>query len=98
MSTIAISGYAHSGKDTLAGYLCEMLPDARLVSFAKPLKELVYRLYPNIAKLVDIVGWEQAKDWYAWEAAGVGVRKTLQHTGLQPLLPQCVIISNNESS
>ena len=27
------------------------------------------------------VGWEQAKDWYAWEAAGVGVRKTLQHTG-----------------
>ena len=48
MSTIAISGYAHSGKDTLAGYLCEMLPDARLVSFAKPLKELVYRLYPNV--------------------------------------------------
>jgi hypothetical protein len=81
MSIIAISGYARSGKDTLAEYLCEMLPDARPISFAKPLKELVYRLYPDIAELVDKVGWEQAKDTATQDIVGVGVRKTLQHTG-----------------
>ena len=81
MGVIAISGYARSGKDTLAEYLCEILPDARPISFAKPLKELVYCLYPAIAELVDNVGWEQAKDTATQDIIGVGVRKTLQHVG-----------------
>ena len=81
MNIIAISGYARTGKDTLAEYVCEILPNAQRISFADPLKELVYHLYPSIGELVDRMGWEKAKDTATQDTIGVGVRKTLQHTG-----------------
>ena len=60
---IGLSGYARSGKDTVAG----LLPDYKRRAFADVLRDALYRLNPylrgnfTVADLVDEYGWEVAK-------------------------------------
>jgi hypothetical protein len=67
---IGLSGYAQTGKDTIADYLVKNYGFTR-VAFADPIREAVYRLNPNIniadmrgipiATAVDKLGWETVK-------------------------------------
>lgn len=67
---IGISGYAQTGKDTVADYLIEKYGFVK-VSFADPIREALYRLDPSInigefssaslASAVDHMGWEEVK-------------------------------------
>lgn len=67
---IGLSGYARSGKDTVADYLVQKYGFTRM-AFADPMKESLYNLNPNIsvggnpgvslAYAVDHFGWEQLK-------------------------------------
>ena len=68
---IGLSGYARSGKDTVADYLVENYGFTRM-AFADPMKEALYRLDPQIdfagipgirlSWAVDKSGWEVVKD------------------------------------
>lgn len=68
---IGLSGYARSGKDTAADHLVEKYGYTK-VSFAAPMKEALYRLNPDVRdisnlvwsvkQVVDMAGWEGAKD------------------------------------
>lgn len=68
---IGLSGYARSGKDTVAEYLVKNYGFTRM-AFADPMKEALYRLDPQItfggmaglslAWAVDKSGWEVVKD------------------------------------
>ena len=67
---IGLSGYAQTGKDTIANYLVKNYGFTR-VAFADPIREAVYKLNPNIniadmrgvslADAVDKLGWETVK-------------------------------------
>jgi dephospho-CoA kinase len=62
---IGLSGYAQSGKDTVAELLCLNYGYKR-VSFADPMREALMRLNPIVgheplAHLVNDYGWELAK-------------------------------------
>jgi hypothetical protein len=62
---IGLSGYARSGKDTVAELLCLNYGYKR-VSFADPIRDAVYSLNPmlesgRVAELVDEYGWDVAK-------------------------------------
>lgn len=68
---IGLSGYAQTGKDTIANYLVEHYGYKR-VAFADPLREALYSLNPLITDLpevysstlvnaVDHIGWEAVK-------------------------------------
>lgn len=67
---IGLSGYAQTGKDTVANYLIEKYGFIR-VAFADPIREAIYRLDPKIrlgetsgvslAHAVDNMGWEEVK-------------------------------------
>jgi hypothetical protein len=67
---IGLSGYAQTGKDTVANYLVESHGFIK-ISFADPIREALYRLDPNIrvgemvgaslANAVDNLGWEELK-------------------------------------
>lgn len=67
---IGVSGYAQSGKDTLAGFLIENSGFQRF-AFADALRGAVYALNPiigthddefvRVQDSVDVLGWEQAK-------------------------------------
>lgn len=67
---LGLSGYARTGKDTVADYLVEKYGFVRM-SFADPMREAVYRLNPLIsiaemhgvplASAVDRMGWEEVK-------------------------------------
>lgn len=63
---IGLSGYARSGKDTMAELLCLNYSFSRL-SFADPMRDAVYKLNPlidgttRLADLVDDYGWDVAK-------------------------------------
>lgn len=57
---IGLSGYAQSGKDTVASILVREFGYER-IAFADPIKEFVYRVSPTIKSAVDEVGWEEAK-------------------------------------
>lgn len=67
---IGLSGYAQTGKDTIANYLIENYGFTR-VAFADPIREAIYRLNPKItiadmkgvplATAVDGLGWESVK-------------------------------------
>ena len=68
---IGLSGSARAGKDTAAKYLIENHGYVK-VSFADPIREALYRLNPyvhtiegsavSLAQVVDISGWEGAKE------------------------------------
>jgi hypothetical protein len=67
---IGVSGYAQSGKDTVANYLVENYGFVK-ISFADPIREALYKLDPKIrvdemvgaslANAVDHMGWEEVK-------------------------------------
>jgi hypothetical protein len=63
---IGLSGYARSGKDTVADWLCLNYGYTRL-SFAQPMRDAIYTLNPmveggnRVADLVDEYGWDIAK-------------------------------------
>jgi hypothetical protein len=84
---IGLTGYARSGKDTLAGMLIGLHGyDNR--AFAAPIRKLLYETNPIIScghtgylkDLVDRVGWEEAKTETPvrrlLQDLGVGARKT----------------------
>lgn len=68
---LGLSGYARSGKDTVADYLVYNYGFTRM-AFADPMREALYRLNPriNVAEMigvslqdaVDNLGWEGLKD------------------------------------
>lgn len=87
---IGLSGYAQSGKDTIAAYLVEHDGWER-VAFADTLREAVYTLDPTIKSqvfgeyrhralrsVVDEFGWDAAKTSPVW---GDEVRQLLQRMG-----------------
>jgi hypothetical protein len=87
MTNIALMGKARSGKDSVAGRLCEAHGYAR-VAFADPLKAHALSVNPIVGsvdtwtgeafRLSDAIseyGWERAKDEYP------EVRRILQHIG-----------------
>jgi len=71
---IGLTGYAGSGKDTVAKALRLRHGFYRL-SFADKLKELALRLDPSVYHLVEAHGWEYAKNELP------GVREYLQNLG-----------------
>ena len=78
---IGLSGYAQSGKDTVAELLCLNYGYTRL-SFAQPMRDAIYTLNPmvesgnRVADLVDEYGWDVAK-------ANPEVRRLLQVFGTE---------------
>ena len=60
---IGLSGFARSGKDTVA----EMLPNYSRRAFADKLREAIFRLNPmieggmRVQEVVNLMGWEKAK-------------------------------------
>lgn len=70
---IGLSGYARSGKDTIADHLVEKHGFIKL-SFATPMREALYRLDPEIrdsgnltygfCQAVDLFGWEEMKNHF----------------------------------
>jgi hypothetical protein len=70
---IGLSGYARSGKDTVADYLVENHGFVKL-SFATPMREALYRLNPDIVDMsglnytfqqaVNLFGWEDMKTYF----------------------------------
>lgn len=79
---IGLSGYARSGKDTVANIMVEKYGFTKL-AFADPIREALYKLNPYIAGgfrlqyLVDKTGWDQAKDDYP------EIRQLLQRLGAE---------------
>lgn len=85
---IGLSGYAQSGKDTVANILVEKY-GYRRVAFADPIRKLLYNMDPLISvgysnsvinyrlqDLVDAYGWDKAKVEYP------EVRRLLQELGV----------------
>jgi len=78
---IGLSGYAQSGKDTVAELLCLNYGFKR-ISFALPMRDAIYTLNPvveggnRVADLVDEYGWDVAK-------ANPEVRRLLQVFGTE---------------
>jgi hypothetical protein len=78
---IGLSGYAQSGKDTVAELLCLNYGFKR-ISFALPMRDAIYTLNPiveggnRVADLVDEYGWDVAK-------ANPEVRRLLQTFGTE---------------
>jgi hypothetical protein len=64
-SIIGLSGYAQSGKDTVANILVREYGYER-IAFADPIKDLLYKINPrsgdrHLQQWIDINGWEVAK-------------------------------------
>lgn len=90
---IGLSGYARSGKDTIAGFAAEFGWERR--AFADKLKEFLYAqdpavvygmdlnetVYGPLSTMVNVMGWEEAKE-VAPDAYG-SVRKVLQRLGTE---------------
>lgn len=78
---IGLSGYAQSGKDTVANILVEK-HGYRRVGFADPIRELVYEIDPivkpglRLKDAIDEMGWDKAK------VRIPEVRRILQETGV----------------
>lgn len=86
---VGLMGYAQSGKDTVASILVKQA-NFRQVSFAAPLRDMLYALNPmvdaghqtwGVKALVDTHGWEQAKAWS--EHTDFGTRQLLQRLGTE---------------
>lgn len=82
---IGLSGYARTGKDTLADYLVEAHGFTKK-SFADPMREALYRLDPQIEcngylvslkQGVNLLGWEELKK------ASPDIRPLLQRFGTE---------------
>lgn len=77
---IGLSGYAQSGKDTVAKYLVENHGFER-VAFADPIRNLLWEMNPivkdgfNLQGVVNAYGWEAAKTTFP------EVRRLLQELG-----------------
>jgi hypothetical protein len=78
---IGISGYARSGKDTIAEYLCTQF-GYRRVAFADAIRNYLYDLNPTynregntIKEVVEALGWDEAK-------SKPEIRKMLQDVGV----------------
>lgn len=72
---IGLTGYAQSGKDTVAKILVDNYGYER-IAFADKIREFLYETAPDYVKfLVDELGWEKAKQNQA-------VREMLQNTGV----------------
>lgn len=83
---IGLTGYAQSGKDTLAKILVDEY-GYRRVAFADKIREFLYEINPMVAcsptgylkDLVDLVGWDKAKQEpqvrRLLQDLGVGARK-----------------------
>jgi hypothetical protein len=83
---IGLTGYAQSGKDTVANILVENYGYQR-VAFADPIRALLYEANPMLKEgyrvqgLVDVYGWDKVKVDYPeardlLQRLGVGARKT----------------------
>jgi len=83
---IGLTGYAQSGKDTVADILVENYGYQR-VAFADPIRDLLYEANPMLKEgyrvqgLVDVYGWDRVKVDYPeardlLQRLGVGARKT----------------------
>lgn len=83
---IGLTGYAQSGKDTVASILVENYGYQR-VAFADPIRALLYEANPMLKEgyrvqgLVDVYGWDKVKVDYPeardlLQRLGVGARKT----------------------
>lgn len=83
---IGLSGYAQTGKDTIANHLIKNYGFTR-VAFADPIREALYNLNPNItladmrgislASCVDGIGWEAVKN------LSTDARELLQRMGTE---------------
>lgn len=77
---IGLSGYARSGKDTVAEYLVEHYGYTR-VAFADAVRNYAYEINPlidnaiRLAEVVDDYGWDVAKQ-------NLEIRRTLQQVGV----------------
>lgn len=91
---IGLSGYAQSGKDTVANILVEK-HGYRRVAFADPIRNLLYEMDPlleasnsidyRLQDLVDFYGWDKVKVQYPevrrlLQELGVGARKLFGDT------------------
>jgi hypothetical protein len=86
ISAVGLSGWARSGKDTVADYLIEKYGFTK-ASFAQPIREALVRLNPKIslggfqqaslATAVRAFGWEDLKD------ASIDVRPLMQRLGTE---------------
>jgi hypothetical protein len=83
---IGLTGYAQSGKDTVANILVENYGYQR-IAFADPIRTLLYEANPMLKEgyrvqgLVDVYGWDKVKVDYPeardlLQRLGVGARKT----------------------
>jgi len=72
---IGLTGYAQSGKDTIAKILVDNY-DYKRIAFADKIREFLYETAPgHVRLLVDEVGWDKAKQNQA-------VRELIQNTGV----------------
>jgi len=82
---IGISGYARSGKDTVANYLVENHGFTRL-AFADPMREALYALNPSLGtsrmELQDVID-EYSWDGYKGTLFGEEIRGLLQRMGTE---------------
>lgn len=83
---IGLTGYAQSGKDTVAEYLVSKY-GFRRIAFADPLREAVYNLNPKI-NIADMIGvqLQTAVDGLGWETVKVesqDARELLQRMGTE---------------
>ncbi len=86
VTCIGLSGYARSGKDTVADHLVQDHGYIKM-SFAAPIKEALYRLNPEIRhtdglsmttqQIINLFGWDDAKDVIP------GIRGLLQRFGTE---------------
>jgi hypothetical protein len=78
---VGLSGYARSGKDTVAELLC-LNYDYKRVSFADPMREALYVLSPRIDSIVRL---SEYVDDYGWDTAKQNpeVRRLLQVFGTE---------------
>ena len=77
---IGLSGYAQSGKDTVAKYLVENHNFER-VAFADPIKNLLWEINPLLADGFNLQGVVNAYGWDAAKTRFPEVRNLLQNLG-----------------
>jgi hypothetical protein len=84
---IGLSGYAQSGKDTIANHLVEHHGFTRL-AFADPIREALYALNPSVTDIPELQGvsLQWIVDKMGWDFAKVDspqVRRLLQRFGTE---------------